>query len=280
MLPCIPISLLICQFLVTPDSNFDLKAVQSPSIYTTDVDGNPKGPDGKPIKGTRMTTNVTAPEDVPPASPARQERAVKSVFPMELEFMFDEFGDKFTGAYKGVNHKVVYACKGETNWKATGVAFPGHQTNKTKPTVLPLQDSVITDRRSVPGRKTATDALTPAGLLSMDPFYVDNSGRERDKISDAVMDDMQQITLYYMDTDLRELFISKTPIVLDPEIRSIAENNPENKQFYKSLQVPFLVSMLSSPAGSKSSRFFVVCNAYCQKRVGTKHRPLEWSTCG
>jgi hypothetical protein len=248
-------------FLVAPNSNFSLTAPQVlEGIYFTDVDGNPKGPppEQKPIPGIRMTTTVYVADDVPAPSPERQMRKVKTVFPVDMEFMFDQFGDTFTGGYRGINNKLVYACKGEARWGALGVAFPGAKTGTTKPRVRPLKDSLIAHRRAAPGRKVTDEPLTCPGLLSMDPYYLDPEGRERDRISDAVMENIQQITLYFMDEDLRATFISPTPIQLDPEIKSIAENNPDNKKFYKSLQTPFLVSMLTSPSGSKFSPFFFV----------------------
>ena len=82
-------------------------------------------------------------------------------------------------------------------------------------------------------------------LVNMDPHEKKNNDIE-DIVQMKSMDDFYSVIKYYMKQDLRESFISANPPDIK-DIREIAEDNPDdNKAFYRTLSVPYLVNALSS----------------------------------
>ncbi|QKD57104.2 uncharacterized protein FOBCDRAFT_204107 [Fusarium oxysporum Fo47] len=65
------------------------------------------------------------------------------------------------------------------------------------------------------------------------------------------MGDFHDLIVYFMDTDLRTMFVQATTPVLSQAALTVATDdaaygNGENKLFYQKLQVPYIVSMLAA----------------------------------
>ena len=92
---------------------------------------------------------------------------------------------------------------------------------------------------------TAASNLNIYTLVNMDPHEKKN-GEIQDVVQMKSMDDFYSIIKYYMKPDLREKFISANPPDIK-DIREIAEDKKDvNRDFYRTLSVPYLVKALSS----------------------------------
>lgn len=90
------------------------------------------------------------------------------------------------------------------------------------------------------------------GLLNLNPMVRDSSDSSgfRDSVATVAMNDFHDLIVYFMEEDLRLTFVQATAPMLTASVLSIAhddvaQNNNENQKFYRKLQVPFIVSMLS-----------------------------------
>ncbi|CZR47321.1 uncharacterized protein FPRO_08695 [Fusarium proliferatum ET1] len=95
--------------------------------------------------------------------------------------------------------------------------------------------------------------LTYLELLNMNPMVPDSTSASnyRDSVAELAMQDFHELIIYFMDSDLRTTFIQATAPVLTPDVLAVATDdaasgNGENKTFYQSLQVPYIVSMLAA----------------------------------
>lgn len=88
--------------------------------------------------------------------------------------------------------------------------------------------------------------LDITGLMGMNPMQMDKDGRYYDVVGRNSMDDFYKILVNYMDTDLRQNFVSGSQPDMSPEVRSIAFDHNNNATFYKTLQVPYLAKALSN----------------------------------
>ncbi|KAJ3955568.1 hypothetical protein N0V92_007920 [Colletotrichum tropicale] len=179
----------------------------------------------------------------------RTSDTIKSVFPQDSIFQFDELGVNFTGAYRITQDgstPPVYAVVG------TGV-MPANQvttreaTNKSRS----LFETKITPYPRIfsMSRNDISSSLPITGLLNNDPMSpstTDPTGYV-DTVSQTANQDFHDIVCYYMDPDIHTTFISATPTVLsDSTVQAIATDSPDNAAFYKTLQVPYVTSILGS----------------------------------
>ncbi|KAK5489509.1 hypothetical protein LTR46_003486 [Exophiala xenobiotica] len=218
----------------TPATTFSLTAAQYSSGYTSFFDGE------------LMHTSAKAPPD-PPAS--RKDYQVKTVFPKELYLLFSEFGDSFTGAYtdaKGIN---IYAASGTVQMQLSNV-LPALASKAVPPPVKDtfefLNESDDHETSDIKVMDSPTSVLPMLSYDVMIPDKEDPSGYS-DQAATLAMEDFHNIIVYYMDEDLRTTFVRSSPIELPPSVKAVADDDiPNNTIFYKSLQVPYITTMLAA----------------------------------
>ncbi|KAK3682968.1 hypothetical protein B0T22DRAFT_539910 [Podospora appendiculata] len=233
-------------------TSFELTADMFPKKYTCFMYGDTAVP--------TMHVNVNDPATVPSPPAVRSGSAVKSVFPAEVMFKFTPLGDAFTGAYMLPTGE-VYAVIG-TGATASHQPLQGHKTSLIKyllhSSLRPMPHAVQPHPHRQHGHgqghghghRHGAHGLTldVNELFSLDPMEKDPSNPTNftDAVSDAANKDFNDIIAYYMDDDIRKVFVQTAPVVLpDATILSIARDSPDNAAFYKQLQVPFVVSSLS-----------------------------------
>ncbi|KAK3317156.1 hypothetical protein B0T19DRAFT_479915 [Cercophora scortea] len=224
--------------------SFELTADMFPKKYTCFMYGDTAVP--------TMHVKVSDPATVPSPPAVRAGSAVKSVFPVEAMFKFTALGDAFTGAYI-LPTGGVYAMIG-TGTAASNQPLRGHKTSLIKSllhsSLRPMPHAVQPHPHRQHGHGHGAHGLTldVNELFSLDPMEKDpsNPTNYTDAVSDAANKDFNDIIAYYMDDDIRKVFVQTAPIVLpDATILSIARDSPDNAAFYKQLQVPFVVSSLA-----------------------------------
>ncbi|KAK2762104.1 hypothetical protein FQN54_001111 [Arachnomyces sp. PD_36] len=232
-----------------PATKFDLTEAHADEYTSTleDIEG-------------KLVLCTTA--DTPGEAPAsRKSSQVKSVFPALFVANFSPFGDSFSGAYKDKDGN-VYAAQGEAvDDDISETLLPElASVDNGAPAKDIFQFLNIDEKKpAAPEGTHPSSALNIASILGNDPMISDKTDPSQysDYIAQLAMKDFHDIIVYYMDTNLRELFISSTPPVLPPEIKSIADTDPEKASaFYKKLQVPYLTCMLASSTveeGKKSN---------------------------
>lgn len=97
---------------------------------------------------------------------------------------------------------------------------------------------------AAPPPQGSTPPLNVYGLLNLDPDSADTKGNYTDIVQSAAMSDFYQILQYYMPSDLRQEFINPNPVVLDPSILPVAQDNSANGPWYSALSTPYLVNAL------------------------------------
>lgn len=206
------------------------------------------------VSGTTiMVTNVTDPKDAPES---RAKLTVKSGFPKIFTVAFSSLGDSFEGAYRDKNDN-VYAIKGtiiddldddeDSSAQSLVSALASEAMERPFENMFAFLDGSLSYSSQ---RKAEADTkLQLSAISSNNPMVADSKDPSRyvDAVAQAAMRDFYDIMLYYMDEDLRKLFISASPPTLTSEIKSIAESDRvKNAAFYKRLQVPYLTSMLAN----------------------------------
>ncbi len=236
----------------SPPTTFPLTFTGNGTIYTSVMDG------AATSDGSLLVTTVSDISSIPNPPASRAGETVKSVFARTLAFKFSPFGDSFTGAYEDKSGR-VYAVIGEM----APDPVSGMLSALSQPAVdIPVENifgfdndefTVASDDEKPRMFAAAASAspLTINGLLNLSPMVVDSKDPTgfRDTVAQIAMQDFHDIIVYYMDNDLRSLFISATPIVLSPRVKAIADDDVgANRTFYKKLQVPYLSTFL---AGSR-----------------------------
>lgn len=201
----------------------------------------------------RFAVDPEAYDEIIPSPPkVRENNAVKSVFPAISLFEFDRMGMSFQGAYAivspNMDNPTVYAVQGTVPDISTALQPDAGQTQDS--VFFSNQDPIPTPFETVNRDRSVGAGDTPKSilpLLSMDPVFPDPSSPSKftDVVTDEANKSFYDIICYYMDDDLYKTFISSSPATLEPEIRAIATNDPRNRELYKALQVPYLVSALS-----------------------------------
>ncbi|KAI8298950.1 Jerky protein-like protein-like [Colletotrichum sp. SAR11_240] len=179
----------------------------------------------------------------------RTSDTIKSVFPQDSIFQFDELGVNFTGAYRITQDgstPPVYAVVG-TGVMPVNQVTTREATNKSRS----LFETKITPYPRIfsMSRNDISSSLPITGLLNNDPMSpstTDPTGYV-DTVSQTANQDFHDIVCYYMDPDIHTTFISATPTVLsDSTVQAIATDSPDNAAFYKTLQVPYVTSILGN----------------------------------
>ena len=188
-----------------------------------------------------MQTTAPEPKEAPPS---RDDSTIKSVFPSLFVVEFSPFGGSFDGAYK-TDGNDVYAVQGEVILDdIPNLLLPALASRK-----MPLPANDILAPLGIPEQRKGSDPLLNiSSILGNDPMVpsANNPGEYSDSVAQQAMKDFRDIIVYYMDDNLRKLFIGASPPYLTPDIRSIAESDlSKNSEFYKRLQVPFLTTMLA-----------------------------------
>jgi hypothetical protein len=217
----------------TPATTFSLTAAQYFTDYTSSFDGE------------LMHTSAKVPPD-PPAS--RKDYQVKSVFPSDLYLLFSEFGDNFTGAYKDAQGS-IYAASGTVQMQLSNV-LPALASKAVPPPVKDmfgfLNESDDHETSDIKVMDSPTSVLPMLSYDVMIPDKEDPSGYS-DQAATLAMEDFHNIIVYYMDEDLRTTFVRSSPIELPPSVKAVADDDtPNNTIFYKSLQVPYITTMLAA----------------------------------
>jgi hypothetical protein len=234
------------------DETFEMTADKYGTDYTSIMQGSsdPNSP------GALMVTTIKVPSDVPAPPTVRINDNVKSVFPVLSIFQFDELGTSFSGAYTIPNSDQVYAVKGigvlpsaivpehgpvKTDYGSTLDQYNG-VNEKSK-----LFHSTVKPVPHVFKSGNASNPLPVIGLINNDPTAPDpgSSTGYSDFISAVANEDFHNIICYWMDGDIHTTFVSASPTVLDPTIQAIATDSEDNAAFYKTLQVPYVVSSLA-----------------------------------
>ncbi|KAI7763787.1 hypothetical protein LZL87_014227 [Fusarium oxysporum] len=236
----------------SPPTTFDLAASAATYRfnYTCTMSAG-SGPDAT------MVTQVIIP---PPAAPAsRANLPIKSVFPTLWEIAFSPFGDSFNGAYKDANGD-VYAVSGTVTLDDTASLV---SILSAAPESVPVKNiNPVTAAEPEPSSNTFRAATSPGANEMVSNSINDSTSASeyRDSVAELAMQDFHELIIYFMDSDLRTTFIQATAPVLTPDVLAVATDdatsgNGENKTFYQSLQVPYIVSMLA--AGTVSQGTFL-----------------------
>lgn len=199
--------------------------------------------DGTHTDGARFLITVPNPDDIPLPPGVRATSDVKSVFPAKCLLKFDAFGTSFTGAYMLPTSGLVYGVIG------TGLPPGGLDSKEMKlEEVNPMFLSAI---KPMPHPLTSAgvsdSGLDVSGLTNLNPSQPDSSSPTgfRDVVAEAANNDINTIITYYMDDDIRTTFVQAAPIEFnDPTVQAIATDSTDNAAFYKTLQVPYVVSSL------------------------------------
>jgi hypothetical protein len=246
-------------------------------VYNSTMNGNASP------SGAILHTEVGDLSAIPDAPSARNNNDVKSVFPNLMTVLFSPWGDSFMGAYRDNNNN-VYAVIGEmipdpmlmlATLSGPEAKLPVEniysfqENQKPAPPFgeeqVPLLDERPDSLVDAPISRVASGrALTVTGLLNLSPMVVDKDDPSgfRDSVAQLAMKDFHDIMVYYMEDDLRRLFISASPIVLPSKVLAIATDNVEvNRAFYRKLQVPYLASFL---AGSEYPFHYFSLEFYSQ----------------
>ncbi|KAI3318810.1 hypothetical protein HD806DRAFT_511051 [Xylariaceae sp. AK1471] len=196
--------------------------------YTTVTQVDPTG-------NVLMVINVTDPSIIPPAPESRKGKAVPSIFPQEINLRFTTTAEEFTGAYTVLD---------PATQKRSTYAVWGQYFKPGMPEISMAPES--TDIPAMPPLQQST--LNVFGFMNCDVMVPDTGpnavGGFKDIVSESAQQDFYDIILYYMDDDLRKLFISATPVTLSDEVKAIADDDQKNKEFYQKLQVPYLTMLL------------------------------------
>lgn len=229
---------------------------------------------------TKMTTTVEDPKDAPAS---RDKKDVKSVFPKLFSIDISSLGDSFEGAYKDKNDR-VYAIRGDaivdiddddddSSSTSTAQSLLSALASRTQTppaeNIFAFMDHSGTQnsgRRSAVQNKDASSSgsvtkLKITAILNNSCMASSSKDPSRyvDTVAQAALQDFHDIMVYYMDEDLRKLFISASPPTLSSEVKSIAESDrAKNSTFYKKLQAPYPTSMLANctldPHGGDTSQ--------------------------
>jgi hypothetical protein len=204
--------------------------------------------DGKAVSsGSMLQTTVIAGLKAAPVE--RKQDTIKSVFPQLAVFKFSPFGDSFVGAYKD-KVGTIYAVNASAH---SDIGIDMLPTLKEPSKALELHNTTPSNFRALgePSSEVAAPAadLKINTLLTMSPMVPDPTDPSgyRDSVSTQAMSDFHDIIVYYMDSGLRETFISATNPTLDPRVKAIADDDTINNSiFYKKLQTPYLASFLGN----------------------------------
>jgi hypothetical protein len=187
-----------------------------------------------------MQTIVTVKENPPTA---REGHKVGSVFPSNFLIKFSAWGDTFEGAYQDGPKTAVYAAKGIVEATPPGILHHLAAASGPVEDIFGFLHQVHGDSGSSP---TSVTPLLNYTVMVPDPS---KPGSYKDEVAEDAMADFYKIIQFYMDKDLSETFVSKTPVVLLPDVEHIAKDDvAKNSAFYQSLQVPYIVSLLSQSA--------------------------------
>jgi hypothetical protein len=233
------------------NTSFQLTEGDFPAKYTSIMDGTID------LNAVYCLTTVESPDYVPPPPQIRATDNIKSVFPLQSLFKFDTFGTSFTGAYILPDSNTVYGVIGTGIIPGSDLSSPGvllppvvDQTSMEVENKEPMFQSPIAPvpHAFVAQATAATPPLSATGLANPNPMQNDSTSSTgyRDVVSQAANNDFNSIITYYMDDDIRTTFVQSAPVVLaDATIKAIATDSPGNAAFYKTLQVPYVVSSLS-----------------------------------
>ncbi|KAG9230652.1 hypothetical protein BJ875DRAFT_498954 [Amylocarpus encephaloides] len=190
--------------------------------------------------GDVLTTTITS--QVPALPAWRDTKPVRTVFPDLSKIDFTSSAFSFNGAYRcqvdGVNQ--VYGMQGSLNWLARdGLPETGASS---------LVTGVDMDTTSF--ARAAVTSPSIGALIGMNPMTADFTDPQNpvyhDEIGDLAMADFHDIIVYHMEDELREKFVQEFPINLIPEVQAIADDDPGNQAFYRTLQLPFIGQRLST----------------------------------
>jgi hypothetical protein len=221
-----------------PTNSFQLTKSDFPAKYTSIMDGT-ISPDN-----VYMLTTISTPADVPAPISTRSSEAVTSVYPIQALWKFDNYGTQFTGAYEIPNSDKVYSVSGTGIIPDFVKSAPGGDKALFHSSLKPFSDPFSLDA------SVGTSALTVTGLLGLNPMQSAAAGESStgyvDVVSRDANKDFHNIICYYMDDDIRETFVQNSPIHLDDStVLAIATDSSNNQAFYKTLQVPYVVSSLA-----------------------------------
>ncbi|KAK4182656.1 hypothetical protein QBC35DRAFT_147519 [Podospora australis] len=243
-------------------------------------------------KGALLETTVTT--IIPDAPTERSGSAIKTVFPERWSIQLTPWADSFVGAYKDPSG-TVYAVKGQLLLDddmtfqesalmapdaeleeisestaalemddATGEAKEDSEASDLQLSSAPTLVAMQTWARVAPRMAAFADAPPPPSLrvqelINFNPMVPDKDDASgyRDSVAQLAMKDFQDIIVYHMDNDLRETFISTSPIALTPAVLAVATDHPDNAAFYKTMQVPLIVSILAQGTSEPGKH----CNA-------------------
>lgn len=238
---------------------FQLTKSQYPQAYMCVMDGT------KQSDAVWMSLRVNDGTPVPSPSTSRSTQAVKSVYPENAVFKFNEFGDCFVGAYKASQSETIYAVRGSAispgqvgtepglllppdDFEAP--AYPENKklfTSSIKP--VPHAFSLATaGTAGTPEESNTPSQLSVTPLINLSPMQLAPAGSPTqyyDAVAKTANNDFHDIICYHMDPKIRKTFIQNDPYDLkDPVVKGIANDSIDNAPFYQTLQVPYVVSSL------------------------------------
>ncbi|KAK4661637.1 uncharacterized protein QC763_0105070 [Podospora pseudopauciseta] len=205
--------------------------------------------------GAFINTTITNRRLVPPAPAQRSQSAIKSVFPVKWKIQMTPFADSFVGAYED-SEGVIYAVKGSLRLEESAdesvvaasmtedlSVVEGTEKSFSAMSVAEAQSFIMAAAADAPPKAK----LAVHQLMTFDPMVQDKEDPSgyRDSVATVAMKDFQNIIIYHMDEDLRTTFISASQVHLEPEVLAVANDDPGNAAWYKTLQVPLITSVLA-----------------------------------
>ncbi|KAH7108700.1 hypothetical protein B0J11DRAFT_449534, partial [Dendryphion nanum] len=218
-----------------PTNSFQLTREKFPKSYTSIMDGE-VSPDS-----SYMATTVNDPADVPTPVSVRSGQAIPSVYPLQCLWKFDGFGTHLTGAYSLPNSDKIFAVSGTGVIPQFARSAPSNDKLLFHSALEPLLDPFYKQTSNLIG---SVD-LNVTGLLSMNPMQPTQTGFE-DMVAAQANIDFHHIVCFHMDQDIRETFVQAGQFTIDDSaVLAIANDSPDNAEFYKTLQVPYVISFLA-----------------------------------
>lgn len=171
----------------------------------------------------------------------RANKDIKSVFPRVFKIDFPADGLDFNGAFvpEGRPNTEVCAMRGVLDWGDWDGFAVAAQSNAATLLEEDATASAVAD--------SAPPSLST--LISLNPISTDASDPKRpvyyDEIQELILQDFNDIIVYHMTPELRENFVQSSEPQLLPGIKVIADDDSGNRDFYRTLELPFVGSRLS-----------------------------------